>query len=136
MNIKSLRNQMFAWAKQNLAGKKVINEETQLEIQITASGLKHTLKGKNLNNPAELQKNLDLIESVKDLEELLEKAYYQGAENDSKGRSEIKAIHIFENEWDSKLSDYEVKLIVRENLQGNYFYDHSLKEKTQTPSGT
>ncbi len=45
-----LRNDMYSWAKIELVGTKIINDDSKIEILINNKGLKHTLKGKSYKN--------------------------------------------------------------------------------------
>lgn len=125
--IKEFRDSMLIWARQNLVGKIVKNKNFTKEIEFTSRGLKHTLKGKNLRNSHFYQQNFVVIESIKQIEELLTNATYIKFEPDNKNRENVKGIHLFEIEYISNNTKYQIRIIVKETRDKTFFYDHSIK---------
>ena len=125
-----LRNEIYSWAKIELAGQIVLNTDAKMEILINTHGIKHTLKGKSYKNPDMIEKNEAMIMSIKHLKFFLETSKYYGFEKDKKERDNILGFHIFTNIFNYKNIEYNVKILVRETTGKTYFYDQALINKT------
>ncbi len=128
-SIKQLRDEMFSWAKIELAGQVVHNADANMDILISLSGIKHTLKGKSFKNSDLIAKNEALIMSVRQLRFFLETSKYIGFEKDKRDRLGIFAFHVFTNTFTYKNVEYGVRIVIRETTEKTYFYDQALIEK-------
>jgi len=126
MAIKELRESAFRWAKENLVGQVVHHKDIKREIEINNAGIKHTLKGKNLNNNEEIDKNMALIRATYKIPELIENVNYVEFQADKKNRDNIKGVHILENSNEN----YALKIVIKDTTEKNYFYDLSIKKES------
>ena len=124
-----LRNEVYGWAKIELAGQKVLNYDAKMEILINSHGIKHTLKGKSYKDPDMIDKNEAMIMSVKYLKFFLETSKYINFEKDKRKRDNILGFHFFTNTFNYKDIEYNVKILVRETTGKTYFYDQALIQK-------
>ncbi|TAH19326.1 MAG: hypothetical protein EAZ08_09155 [Cytophagales bacterium] len=118
-DLEQLRQEIRAWVKENLVGKKVYRKELEDFIEFTWQGLKH-----DTGNSRKLQQQR--LEILKEMESILESANYDGKETDYHQRNDIKAYHYFSKE----IEDLPLlKIVVRENKDKKFFYDHLFDTK-------
>ena len=118
-NISDLKKKALAWAKKNLVGKDVLNDEQKIHIHLNWQGLKKA---------AGSYYTINKLLSIRKLPVLLKKAHLVSIDPDRKKRSEIKAIYKFETPVSIKGAQYTAHLVVRETKQGRFYYDHNLIE--------
>jgi len=124
-----LRNDIYSWAKFELAGQTVFNEDAKMEILISLHGIKHTLKGKSYKDIDLVEKNEALIMSVKHLKYFLETSKYIGFEKDKRERDNVLGFHVLSNIFRYNYIEYDVKILIRETTEKTYFYDQALLVK-------
>jgi len=126
-----LRKKMIDWAKENYKNnpKVVYNQSLDELIEISFQGVKHTIKAKNLKNPAQAELNQDFLESIPHLEELIKNGEFVGETEDKKNRNTILKIKFLSN----KFKNRKVKITIRQILSGNLFYDHRLEKDEKKP---
>jgi Large polyvalent protein-associated domain 3 len=122
--IKELRDKAYQWAKENLVGQIVQHDAIEAAIEINNKGVKHTLKGKNLTNTEETEKNLAVIRSTYSLRQLIVESQYTDFEEDKSQRDNINGVHILEKEFEG----HTIKIVIRATRDKTYFYDHSVKK--------
>jgi len=130
-NIDELRKQMIEWTKENYKNnpKVVYNQSLDEFIEVSFQGVKHTIKSKNLKDPAKQNLNQDFLESIPFLEELIQNGEFVGETKDKKSRNTILKIKFLANRFKNR----KVKITIRELLKGNLFYDHRLEEDEKKP---
>ncbi len=117
------RDSVLDLLKRNVKGQTITLPKIG-KVLITGEGLRHTLKGKNLKNPNEYNKNIKFIDTCAGLPYILSKLKYARSEESKSGK--CARVHFFKG----KLSGgYKVKVVVKESHSGEYtFYDYSLKQ--------
>jgi hypothetical protein len=125
-SLKELKKKALRWAKEHLAGKKVHNIDQDIDIVINWQGIKKT-------SSSYLSENKLL--SIKVLPALLKYGILFSKEPDKYERDEIKNIYKFSSLAKIDNCEYDVYLVVRETLQGKFFYDHNLS-KIKKPGGS
>ncbi len=126
-DIKQLRDEAYDWAKANLVGRMVEHYMIEQSIELSQGGLKHTLKGKNMNAPHFAEKNSVVIESIYVLPDLIENAQYVEFQEDSRLRDNVKGVHILENSFIYQEQNFILKIVIKETSDKMFFYDHSVK---------
>ena len=117
--LEKLRQEIREWVKANLVGKKVYRQELEDYIEFTWQGLKH-----DIGNSRKFQR--ERLEILKEMENLLATATFAGTENDYHNRPDIKAYHYFTKEIENVPL---LKIVVRENEEKKFFYDHLFDTK-------
>lgn len=117
--LKDLKKRVLKWAKKNLAGKTIQNIDQDIPIQINWQGLKKSAGSYFSKNK---------LLSIKKLPSLLTSGILISKEPDKEKRAEIKAIYKFTAPIQIDNCKYETFLVVRETLQGRFYYDHNLSE--------
>lgn len=123
-SIGDLRKKVFAWAKKNIVGKVVRNRDLEIDIEIPWQGIKK----------AGSYSYIEKLVSIKKIPELLEAAKFIRKEKDKRKRPGIKSIYWFEHPIIIDEERYVAQLVVRETVQGTFYYDHRLNIKK--PGGT
>ncbi|MEI7675918.1 MAG: hypothetical protein WCJ03_03985 [Bacteroidales bacterium] len=109
------------WALKNLSGKKVFHKDISANILFNKEGISHAIYAKTYP---------EKIELIYNVLEIIKNSTLFSIEKDKKGRPDIKSIYRFVSLWKHKNKEYFVYIIVRENKQGHFFYDHGIiKEK-------
>jgi hypothetical protein len=109
------------WAYENLAGKQVYHKDIQAFINFNIDGIKHAIYSKTYK---------EKIEMIYQAINILENSTLFSIEKDKKERPEIKAIYRFVSQWQYDDREYFVYIVVRQNVIGNFYYDHGIiKEK-------
>ena len=113
---KNLRKNLKEWAKENFSRDTAAsNADTGWEVQVTAKGVKNSLAHGF---------NATLARSVPFIPQIIE----GGIHVDSIRKTPRLMSHIFANKIKLDGQDYVVGFVVREDANGNRFYDHELTE--------
>jgi len=112
------------FARKTYADTSVHNADTDTEIIIPWQGIKKTLVGSDLQ----------VVQSMKALPDLLQRAKWLGQEADARGRAQVKAVHRFRGELRIAEEQFNAEIIVREHHDGRRFYDHYVNRKVE-PAG-
>lgn len=114
-----------AWAKENLVGEIVHNQNDGTDIEINWQGIKHDTGG---------QVTKEKLQTIVALPEMLSEARHVRSESDRSGRVTIKAVHVYETPVILEGERYDVYLYVREHADGRRFYGHYVARKAK-PAG-
>lgn len=126
-SITQVRHQAREWAKANIAGKAVVNEETGRKIVIAKSGIDKAISGGTTDVEAK---------AIAAIPQILEKGVYGGSESDRKGRAGVKAFHYFDADVQVASERVPIRAVVREDNNGNLYYDHyDTRPKEKDPAG-
>ena len=113
---KMLRNAVKTWAKERfLGGMPVVNADTGWQIQVTPKGIENSLSHGF---------DKTLARSIPFIPQIIE----GGIHVDSIRKTPQLLSHIFANKIRLDGQDYVVGFVLREDVNGNRFYDHELTE--------
>ncbi|MDX1964128.1 MAG: hypothetical protein SFX18_13325 [Pirellulales bacterium] len=122
---KTLRREVYEYAKSNLAGKKFVNLHTKREIQVSMKGIE-----KAIANLTDRRRAL----AIAKLPELLASAQYQSSAlpdmkpgHTAKG-SNVRMFHVFNVAVNIANQKSRGRLIVREDNNGDWFYSHDYED--------
>lgn len=124
--IEYIRNEVFAWAKSNLYGKKIKHSKIEQPIEINRTGIKHTL-WKNYKDLELFQRNRANILLTKQLPEIISNSLLVCFEPDNRQRDCVLGIYLLENEATFENEKYLLRIIVKLTNEKAYFYDMSIK---------
>ncbi len=108
------------WANENLLNKKVYHNDIKDFIEFNRVGISHSIYAKTYD---------EKIEMIYSTISIIKKSTLCGIEKDKKGRQDIKAVYKFVSNWEYQGKEYFVYIIVRENRQGKFYYDHGIIKK-------
>lgn len=114
-DIKELRQKALVYAERFI-GKRVKNAATGNEIQVTRSGVKHTVFGSRD----------DLIKSIPAIPDLLERSNLVATSPDKRGDPNILAVETYEARLQLAGETHKVILTVKAYQDGRRYYDHGL----------
>lgn len=115
-------NGVRAWAAAKFGDKTVKNASDGSDIIISRSGIKHTLSRDVQSRGS--------VAAMANLDTMLEKAQFIRTDTDRLGRKEIKGVHTYEARVRIDGQDAAMRIIVREDMNGRRYYDHSeIREK-------
>ena len=109
----SFRTLARQYARDNLVGRTVTNQDTGFSIAINWQGMKKATSGGHDG----------LLKLVPAIPDMLEQGRYLGSAKDVKGRRSIKAYHMFESGAELAGTPHRTILFVRETQDGKVFYD-------------
>ncbi|MGE9986007.1 hypothetical protein ACQRA4_10130, partial [Desulfovibrio sp. SGI.169] len=113
---KNLRKNLKKWAKENFSGKTTVpNADTGWEVRVTPKGIESSLSH-GFDEP--------LARSVPFIPQIVESGIHVASAKKKAGLMS----HIFANKIRLDGKDYVVGFVVREDANGNRFYDHELTE--------
>ena len=113
---KMLRNAVKTWAKERFSGgMPVVNADTGWQIQVTPKGIENSLSHGF---------DKTLARSIPFIPQIIE----GGIHVDSIRKTPQLLSHIFANKIRLDGQDYVVGFVLREDVNGNRFYDHELTE--------
>lgn len=116
-DMRDLRQKALIYASR-FVGKKFVNKSTGHEIQVTKTGIKHTISGSGDN----------LIRSIPAIPELLEKATLTSRVRDKGGDPNILAVETYMAPLGLDGKTYRAILTVKQYQDGRRFYDQGLVE--------
>lgn len=120
-----LRVRARAYADSHFANTTVHNRDDGSEILIPPHGIKTALAH---------QSGPDKVRAIVAIPQLLERGRKIGVEPDRRGRPEIKAVHRYAARLEIGDRRFDVRLVVREHVDGKRYYDHDLTE-IKEPAG-
>lgn len=110
---KELRQKALDYAGRFI-GQKFTNEATGNDIQVTKTGVKHTISG---SGP-------DLLRTVPAIPDLIHSAKLVGSESDKTDDPNIKAVETYSAGLEMRGKRYEVVMTVKQYNDGRRYYDH------------
>ena len=113
----SFRTLARQYARDNLVGRTVTNQDTGFSIAINWQGMKKATSGPHQEA---------LLKLVPAIPDMLERGRYLGSSKDSAGRQTIKAYHMFESGAELAGTPHQTILFVRETDDGKFFYDFGI----------
>lgn len=113
-DLKDLRTRARLYAIEHFSGKKFVNLSTGNEIQVGASGIKHTISG-----AAE-----DLIKTIPAIPGLIETATLIHKEKDKRGDPNVLSVEIYKAEMNVMGRNAKMILTVKHYKDGRRYYDH------------
>lgn len=117
-NLEEKRSNAEAWANKNLNSKVFKNKSFEREIKVLSIG-------KAINEAF----NEDKVNFIKHLPKVLTDSQYIGSMKDSKGRTNVKAFHYLACKINIGGHPQGVIISVREDNNGNIYYNHILRKK-------
>ena len=108
------------FAKQNIAGKKYHNNNENVDISVSMSGIRHT------SNKAQKP----LLSTILQLPDILSSAVLLETKPDKNNDPNVKAVHYYGNrvKLDGDLIIKDLVLVVKEDNKGHRYYDHSFEQ--------
>jgi hypothetical protein len=110
----------YDWAKARFAGKQFVNQATGMTIHVSTKGLKKAASHMPDAKP---------LKAVAKLPELLEQAAYDHAEAPRVRDGNTRQFHYLRAMAQLEGKTHDVKIVVREDGNGHWFYDHHLTEQ-------
>ncbi|MBF0309248.1 MAG: hypothetical protein HQL56_06945, partial [Magnetococcales bacterium] len=117
--VKEFRLKALERAKRDFVGKTYTNQDSGDRIEVTTSGVKHTI-----SHGAD-----DLIRSIVAIPELIANARKVGIEVDNKDDPNTRAVHRYEVNLEIGARSFGVILVAKERFDGTKYYDHSFKKE-------
>jgi len=126
LDAKSIKTRAFQYAKDFLFGRSVYNLDKGVTININRTGIRKALGG-------DLRKAI----IIKELPKVLSNAKYRGFEFPSDHNAQnIKAFHRFEAYVFLDGKPETIGLLVREDQNGHFHYNHHVIDPEKAPTGT
>jgi HK97 family phage portal protein len=110
----------YDWAKPRFAGKTFVNQETGMAIQVSTAGLKKTASHMPDAKP---------MKALAKLPQILETSSYDHSESPKGKAGSIRQFHYLRTGVNLEGTPHDVKIVVREDNNGHWFYDHHLTEQ-------
>ena len=111
-----LRKKAMDYAERHLIGKKFSNEATGHEIQVSKTGVKHTVAG---SSDA-------LVRTVPAIPSLIRKAALTASEPEKGGDPNIEAVETYNAALQIDGEPYQAIMTVKVYQDGRRYYDHGL----------
>ncbi len=105
------------WAYENLLNKTVYHKDIHDYINFNKAGIDHLIFAKTYDQK---------IKMIYSAVELIKRSRLFAIEKDKRERKDTKAILKFVSIWQDEGHEYFVYIIVRETVQGKYYYDHNI----------
>lgn len=113
------------FARENFAGKTVVNEADGSEISIPWQGIKHSLSG---------TVSRAVAAAALRIEDVIRKAEPVWSGPDRAGRQNVKAAHFYDAPIEVDGMPAEIRVVVRESNTGKRYYDHFELRKNESPA--
>jgi hypothetical protein len=108
------------WARAHFQGKEFTNKQTGIPIRVSARGIKKTVTHMPDRKP---------LKALAKLDKLLEEATHAGRHPPRNEAPNVRAVHVFNAKTNLEGAPHNVKIIVKEDNNGHWFYDHHVTEQ-------
>ncbi len=116
------------YATNNLRGRSIRNEQTNMDVDVSSKGLKEVARPNSKDRPG-------TVLALTHLDSLIKNAVYEGSEAEAKGKPGVFRYHRFYAPMRAKGKEYLVRIKVSETENGKKFY-HEVGIESERPLGS
>jgi hypothetical protein len=119
-NSPRIQQEVTKWARARFQGKQFTNKQTGVPIGVSAPGIKEAVTHMPDKKP---------LKALAKLDELLQESTYGETRAPVNEAPNVKAVHIFHAKANLEGIPHDVKINVKEDNNGHWFYGHHLTEQ-------